>query len=152
MRSSLKYMVGAEMKELQNVLQDMAREVYTHLGSGFDESIYQSAFAYELRQRGFHFQREVNIEIFYKGIPLGLGRPDFIIRPCTVGALHIEKPIIVELKAVDRLNDNHRAQLRAYLISIKHSSDLELRTCIGGFLINFPKNYREPEIVPILDT
>lgn len=142
-----------DLSLIRYTMEEIAKEIYSHLGAGFDESIYQSAMAYELRTRGFRFQREVNIEIFYKEIPLGFDRPDFILRPCQLEKLVIERPIIIELKAVDRLNDNHRAQLRAYLVSIKHSSDEELRSCQLGLLINFPKRGGDPEIEPLaLDT
>lgn len=147
MRVKYIQIMSGKMEQFLTILQSMTEEVYRHLGAGFDESIYQSALAFELRQKGFYFQREVNIEIFYKGIPIGLDRPDFIIRPCNIGEVCIEEPIILELKAVERLNDNHRAQLRAYLVSIKHSSDPHLQTCKSGFLINFPKkDGKDPEI------
>ncbi len=139
-----------DIKPIRDLMEEIAKEIYSHLGAGFDESIYQSAMAYELRERGFRFQREVNIEIFYKGIPLGLDRPDFIIRPCQVNGLLIEKPVIIELKTVEKLNESHRAQLRAYLVSIKHSSDRELRSCQSGLLINFPKKNGQPEIEPLI--
>lgn len=133
---------------LKNLLEEIALEIYNHLGAGFDEHIYQGAFAYELRQRGLRYQREVNIEIFYKGIPLGLDRPDFIIRPCKVEEFCVENPVLIELKAVDKLNENHKNQLITYLVSIVHSPDEELRSCKYGYLINFPKkNMTKPEIV-----
>ncbi|MDW8066064.1 MAG: GxxExxY protein [Aquificaceae bacterium] len=132
---------------LENLIRDIAEEVYRNLGSGFEEHIYQSAFAYELRLRGIRFQREVHIEIFYKGIPLGMDRPDFIIRTCRIQELEIREPVIVELKTAEKLSDNHRAQVRAYLLSIKHSSDESLRMCSQGFLVNFPKkDGRSPEV------
>ncbi|MCS7171592.1 MAG: GxxExxY protein [Aquificaceae bacterium] len=132
---------------LESLIQGVAEEVYKNLGSGFEEHIYQSAFAYELRLRGIRFQREVHIEIFYKGVPLGMDRPDFIIRACKIPEFEISKPVIVELKAVEKLSDNHRAQVRAYLLSIRHSSDESLRACSCGFLVNFPKkDGKGPEV------
>ncbi len=130
-------LTDGEMRTLYEILVEIANEIMGELGSGFNESVYQSAFAYELRRRGIWFQREPHIEVIYKGIPLALDRPDFIIRPCEGDLLTITKPYILELKAVKRLNDSHKIQLRNYINSVAHSSDLTLRSCIAGILINF---------------
>jgi GxxExxY protein len=96
-----------------------AVEVQRVLGTGLLESAYSAALAIEFAERGLRFQREVPITGKYKGRDVGLAyRADFIV----------EDFVIVEAKAIDTLNDLHRAQLLSYL----RLSGLKL-----GLLINF---------------
>ena len=95
-------------------------EVHKFLGNGFQEVIYQRALAWEMRQVHLDFQREIEQEIFYKELsePIGTRRADFVV----------EGKVLVELKAVAKLEDVHMAQainyLKAYRLDI-------------GLLINF---------------
>lgn len=95
-------------------------EVHKFLGNGFQEVIYQRALAYEMRQCGLNFQREIEQEIFYKDLdqPIGTRRADFVV----------EGKVLVELKAVKELEDVHLAQALNYLKAYR----LEV-----GLLINF---------------
>ena len=127
-----------DVRDLFRELRRLAEEVYSNLGAGFPEEIYQKALQIEMRNAGIRFQREVHIEIFYKGVPLGFDRPDFIIRPFSNPKLNLSVPVIVELKTVKSLNDKHRTQVKTYLRSIPHASDEELRDCKHAILINFP--------------
>ena len=96
-----------------------AVEVQRVLGVGLLESAYASAMQIELAERHLAFAREVPIAASYKGQLLGQAyRADFIV----------EKSVILELKAVEGINDLHRAQLLSYL----RLSGLKL-----GLLINF---------------
>ena len=96
-----------------------AVEVQRVLGVGLLESAYASAMQIELAERHLTFAREVPIAASYKGQLLGQAfRADFIV----------EQSVILELKAVEGINDLHRAQLLSYL----RLSGLKL-----GLLINF---------------
>ena len=97
-----------------------AFEVHTVLGSGFQEVIYQRALALELQSEGVLFDREAEIDIFYKdhAKPIGARRADFLV----------EKKVLVELKALPDLEGVHFAQIRSYLKAYR----LEV-----GLLINF---------------
>jgi len=128
------------LRELLLLLGELSRKVYEELGSGFPEEIYQKALMVEMREAGIRFQREVNIEIYYKGIPLGFDRPDFVIRPFSNGRISVSKPVVVELKTVSKLKEDHITQGKTYLRSLPHSSDGELKECDHCILINFPKN------------
>ncbi len=96
-----------------------AVEVQRVLGTGLLESAYAAALAIELDERELAFEREAPIEAIYKGRPLGVVyRADFVV----------ERHVLLELKAVEAINDLHRAQLLSYL----RVSGLKL-----GLLINF---------------
>ena len=80
-------------------------EVHRFIGNGFQESIYQRALAIELASQGIGFIREYEMDIFYKGIWIGRRRVDFFV----------EGKVMLELKAVIRLEDVHLAQAINYL-------------------------------------
>jgi GxxExxY protein len=82
-----------------------AMEVHNILGNGFQEVIYQRAFALELESEGIAFRREQEMTLFYKGCEIGARRADFII----------ENKVLVELKALIALEDVHLAQGLNYL-------------------------------------
>lgn len=70
-----------------------AMNVHNTLGNGFQEVIYQRCLAIELKRAGLEFGREVEQDIFYKGLNVGTRRADFVV----------ENKVIVELKAVINL-------------------------------------------------
>ena len=76
------------------------------LGAGFLESIYQEALEIELRRGNIPFISQQELEIFYDGIPL---TKKFIADIVCYGK------IIIEVKAVSKINDQHKAQLTNYL-------------------------------------
>ena len=83
------------------------------------ESAYEECLAYELSQAGIVFERQKEMPLAYKRILLNCGyRLDFLI----------ERSVIVELKAVAKLEPIHEAQLLTYLKLSKNSL---------GLLINF---------------
>jgi GxxExxY protein len=82
-----------------------AIEVHRTLGPGFHESIYEKALCLELERRGIRFLRQVPIAVAYKGDLVGELRLD----------LMVEDAIIVEVKAVERFDPIHSAQLASYL-------------------------------------
>ena len=95
-----------------------AISVHRALGPGFLESVYRKAVCIELEQRNLRYEYERPIEVLYGEVPISGQRIDLI-----VGGL-----IIVELKAVTRIEEIHRAQLISYL----RATGLH-----GGLLINF---------------
>lgn len=81
-------------------------EVYNEQGSGFVEPVYQECLEIEFGLQRIPFQAQERLQLSYKNQPLKqLYIPDFVC---------YEK-IIVELKAVSQLCDEHRAQVHNYL-------------------------------------
>ena len=82
-----------------------AMEVYNQLGRGMAEAIYQEALAVEMKKRGMSAEREKQLRLRYKDV----------ILEKTYYADFFYKGIIVELKSVDEIISDHRAQLFNYL-------------------------------------
>ena len=93
-------------------------DVYNELGFGFLEKVYENALAIELRQRGFIVGQQAPIPVWYHGQKVGAYYADLIVNEC----------VILELKAVDCVVDDHEKQLLNYL----KASDIEV-----GLLLNF---------------
>lgn len=91
-------------EELTHKIIGCAMKVHSTLGNGFQEVIYQRALAVEFEKQGIAFQREMEMEIFYEGINIGKRRVDFFV----------EYNIMVELKALIKLEEVHLAQAMNY--------------------------------------
>lgn len=113
-------MIKPEYKhsELTGRIIGCAMEVHRLLGSGFQEVIYQRAMAIEMEMQNIEFAREYEMQIFYKSINIGSRRVDFFV----------DNKVMVELKAIIKLEDIHLAQAKNYIEAYK----LEI-----GLLINF---------------
>ncbi len=79
-------------------------KVHSTLGNCFQEVIYQRALAIELNKQDLSYQREMEMDIFYEGEQIGTRRVDFFV----------EDKIMVELKALTKLEDVHLAQAMNY--------------------------------------
>jgi len=94
-------------------------EVYKEKGCGFLEGVYQECMEMELGLRDIPYVAQPPLELRYKGQALKCKyQPDFVCFG----------KIIVELKAVSQLTDEHRAQVHNYLRAADHRL---------GFLVNF---------------
>lgn len=101
-------------------------EVYNHLGYGLLETVYAPALRRELEARGLFVDREVWLDVLYKGESIARQRIDMIVNHC----------VIVEIKSTERVPPFARRQLINYL----RATRLEL-----GLLLHFgpdPKIYR----------
>ena len=99
-------------------------EVHNELGPGFTEQIYHQATLHEMELRGLKTVTEKECVVKYKDMEVGKYRTDIII----------EDKVIIELKAISDLNENHEAQLISYL----KATGLKV-----GLLINFSKKRLE---------
>jgi len=107
-----------EKDDLTYKIIGCAMKVHNTLGNGFQEVIYQRCLAIEMEKVGLGFQREMDQVIYYEGRDVGTRRADFIVG----------QKVIVELKAVIKLEDVHLAQAKNYSVAY------DLPVCL---LINF---------------
>lgn len=93
--------------------------VHRALGPGLLESAYKECLHYELLKKGFYVEKEKPLPLIYEEIKLDCGyRLDLLV----------ENKLIIEIKAVEGLNDIHLAQVLAYL---------KVSGCKLGLLMNF---------------
>jgi GxxExxY protein len=105
--------------DIGTVIVDAAVKIHRALGPGLLESVYEVVLSHELRKRGLGVERQVTIPIEYDGLRFDEGfRADLIV----------QDRVIVELKAVEHLNNAHKKQLHTYL---------RLTGCRLGYLLNF---------------
>jgi len=100
-------------------------KVYNTLGYGFLEKVYGNSLAIELRQQGLSVIQQAPIKVYYNGQLVGEYYADLLV----------EDRVIVELKTVETLADEHYAQLLNYLKATKIQV---------GLLLNFGPT--EPEV------
>ncbi len=80
-------------------------EVHKALGSGLLESIYEEALCIELGLTGMSFQRQLAVEVLYKGHAIQGQRLDLLVA----------NEVVVEVKSLRTLPDVATAQLLSYL-------------------------------------
>src|SRR5258707_14732910 len=113
-------MVNPEYKfsDLTEKIIGCCMKVHNKLGNGLQEVIYQRALALEMDKINLGFTMELEMPIFYDEVEIGARRVDFLV----------EEKVLVELKAITKLENVHLAQALNYIEAFK----LEI-----GLLINF---------------
>jgi GxxExxY protein len=105
-------------KRLSDRVIGCAQRVSNELGTGFLESVYEKALALELEEWNIPFQRQCQLDVYYKKKLVGQYQADIVV----------EGKLIVELKAVPSFNVAHKAQVINYL----RASGMSV-----GLLLNF---------------
>ena len=102
-------------------------EVHKELGPGLNEKVYQEGLQLELSERNILFQKELTFHPLYHGKEMeSTYRLDFLVND----------DIIIELKSVESLSNEHKAQLFNYMRLMKASV---------GILVNFYPRFAEIE-------
>ena len=105
--------------QLTRQIIGLAMRVHSRLGPGLLERVYERCLCYELDRAELPYARQVERPLRYEEIILeGVYRADLIVRG----------EVLLELKNIDRILPVHEAQL---------STDLRLRSCKVGLLLNF---------------
>ena len=108
-----------EINDLTQIILDCSYRVHSALGPGLLESTYEECLFYELNLNGLKVEKQKSLPLVYKDIKLNVGyRLDLLV----------ENQVIVEIKAVENLNEVHTAQVLTYL---------KLSECKIGLLLNF---------------
>jgi GxxExxY protein len=111
-------MVSLKYASITEKIIGAAMQVHSTLGNGFPEVVYQRALDIEFKERHISFVREFSMPIYYNGSWVGQRRVDFFV----------EDKIMVEIKAIIKLENVHLAQAKNYL----EAYNIEV-----GLLINF---------------
>jgi len=108
-----------EINSITEAIIGAAIAVHRELGPGLLESAYEACLEFELRDRGFDVKRQVELPVHYRGVKVDAGfRIDLLVNGL----------VVVELKAVEKLDRIHEAQLHTYL---------RLTGLHAGLLMNF---------------
>ncbi|MDO9547651.1 MAG: GxxExxY protein [Candidatus Marinimicrobia bacterium] len=105
--------------EISKTVVNCALRVHKSLGPGLLESAYEECLFYELKKEGLTVEKQKPLPLIYEEVKLDIGyRVDLLV----------DHKVIIEIKAVEALNDVHMAQILTYL---------KLSGCKLGLLINF---------------
>ena len=125
-----------KINEITHRIIGCAMRVHSTLGNGFQEVIYQRALAIEMRLEGLEFQREMEIQIYYRETHIGKRRVDFFVEEC----------VMLELKAREILEDKHKAQAINYLEAYNIADGLLIN--FGGLSLEFKRVYNKRLVKP----
>jgi len=93
-------------------------QVHKELGYGFSEKVYENALAIILREQGLDVKQQVPLKVYFHKQVVGEYVADMIVNGV----------VLLELKAAQKLNEDHAAQLLNYL----KATEIEV-----GLLLNF---------------
>ena len=117
--SQHKIPISLDVEALGTKVLDAAYTVHTALGPGLMESVYESCLAYEIGKLGLRAETQIAVPVKYQEVYIETGlRLD----------IWVERQIIIELKAVEKMNPLYQAQLITYL---------KMTGCRLGYLMNF---------------
>ncbi|MDE5432464.1 GxxExxY protein [Elizabethkingia meningoseptica] len=105
--------------ELSRIVFDLGLKIHKKLGAGLFESVYEECLFYEINNYGLQVERQKYLPIIYENL---------LIEKAFKIDLIVENKLILEIKAVDFLNDIHRVQVLTYL---------KMTGCKLGLLLNF---------------
>ena len=128
--------IEEDINQLTHKIIGCAMQVHRVLGNGFQELIYQRSLAIEMRYAGLEFEREKEMKIYYRNEEVGTRRVDFFV----------EGKVMVELKAVEKLEDVHKAQAINYCEAYGIADGLLIN--FGGKSLDFKRVYNKNLVQP----
>lgn len=100
-------------------VKSFSKRVFSTLGAGFNERIYHNAMEVLLKKNNIPYKSEQVIPVMFEGVEVGQVRADLVI----------DGKIVVELKSVRNIKDDHATQCGMYM---------KLLNIDSGLVINFP--------------
>lgn len=128
--------IEKDINSITHKIIGCAMQVHRTLGNGFQEVIYQRALAIEMSFEGLSFEREMEMPIFYREQQIGTRRVDFFVDGC----------VMVELKALEKIEDVHKAQAINYLEAYQIADGLLIN--FGGLSLEFKRLYNKKLVTP----
>ena len=128
--------MAKNINDITHKIIGCAMQVHKTVGNGFQEVIYQRALAIEMSLAELSFQREMEMPIFYRDEQIGTRRVDFFVEDC----------VMVELKAMEKIEDVHKAQGINYLEAYNIADGLLIN--FGGLSLEFKRLYNKRLITP----
>jgi GxxExxY protein len=125
-----------DLNQLTHKIIGCAMEVHKHLGNGFQEVVYQRALSIDLNLQGIEHIREQEMPLQFKGYDVGTRRVDFFV----------EGKVMVEIKAIEKLEDVHKAQAINYCEAYNIADGLLIN--FGGKSLDFKRVYNKNLVNP----
>jgi GxxExxY protein len=129
-------MIEININNITHRIIGCAMKVHSTLGNGFQEVIYQRALAIEMNHAGLSYEREMEMPIFYREEQIGTRRVDFFVEGC----------VMSELKAIEKIEDVHKAQAINYLEAYNIADGLLIN--FGGLSLEFKRLYNKKLVTP----
>ena len=130
---------GNDINSLTHKIIGCAMEVHNALGNGFQEVIYQRALTIEFGLQELEFEREKEMELTYKGHDIGTRRVDFFV----------EELVMVEIKAIEKLEGVHKAQAINYCEAYNIATGLLIN--FGSQSLDFKRVYNKNLVHPAIN-
>ena len=112
-------MKEADIEDLVARIRQIAYDLHVYLGAGLLEKVYENGMMHRLRKAGFHVEAQKPLKVFDSdGFCLGEYFADLVV----------EGVVVVELKTVQCIANEHYAQILNYL---------KITGAPAGLLINF---------------
>ena len=125
-----------EINTLTHKIIGCAMQVHRTMGNGFQEVIYQRALAIEFAYQGLEFAREMEMDLFYREQHIGTRRVDFFV----------EGKVMVEIKAIEKIEDVHKAQAINYCEAYQIADGLLIN--FGSKSLDFKRVYNKNLVYP----
>jgi GxxExxY protein len=100
--------IGLSIDQINSITEKIIGctfQVSNKLGVGFLEKVYENALIHELKKAGLKVEKQVPLKVHYDGVLVGDYAADLLVENC----------VLVELKTVSNLENNHLAQCLNYL-------------------------------------
>ncbi len=98
-------LVRSEVDKVTETIIGCAYQVSNTLGAGFVEKVYENALAHEMKKAGLNVVQQYPLKVLYDGIIVGEFFADMLV----------EDLVLIELKAVSALTDEHMGQALNYM-------------------------------------
>lgn len=128
-----------DINALTHKIIGCAMQVHKVLGNGFQEVIYQRALSIEFLFQGLGFEREKEMELFYREENIGTRRVDFFV----------EGKVMIEIKAIEQLLDVHKAQAINYCEAYNIADGLLIN--FGSKSLDFKRVYNKNLVSPVIN-
>jgi GxxExxY protein len=125
-----------EVDKITHRIIGCAMRVHSALGNGFQEVICARALAIEMTLDDLNFARELEMSIFYREQEIGVRRVDFFV----------EEAVMLEIKAVEKLDGSHKAQAINYCEAYNIADGLLIN--FGGISLEFNRVYNKKMVRP----
>ena len=126
-----------EVEKLIKKVKKCAREVYSELGEGWKECVYQEAMEVALREQRITYETQRILPVSFKEHVVGEGKPDLVV--------WLKRPkgnrlgIVIDLKWEPYFKADHRTQIIKYIRELKKQVKPNEKVFDTGFAINFIK-------------